>query len=230
MLDLIGPLIFGLAGSLHCLGMCGPLVLAYSLHLRPPGAHTRDALWPASARHHLAFHTGRLLTYGLLGALAAGITGIVDFHRFFAGLRGAVTLGGGALMVLFGLGLLSVVPVGLGRLRFPATGPLAAIFPVRLFSSKGVASKLLLGVAAGCLPCMLSFAMIVKAATTGRAILGFLTMVLFGLGTVPVLFFTGFSASLFSLRARLLGERVAAGTVIVMGLILIGKYLSSCCR
>jgi sulfite exporter TauE/SafE len=75
---------------------------------------------------------------------------------------------------------------------------------------------------------MLSFAMVVKAATTQNVLAGFLTMVIFGLGTVPALFLTGLSASLLSMKVRFLGERVAAVSVIVMGLILIfkgSKYL-----
>jgi sulfite exporter TauE/SafE len=63
--------------------------------------------------------------------------------------------------------------------------------------------------------------MIVKAAATGSVLSGFLTMLLFGAGTVPVLFFTGLSASLLSFKARILGERVAGGMVMAMGVMLI---------
>ncbi len=63
--------------------------------------------------------------------------------------------------------------------------------------------------------------MIIKAATTGNPMGGFLTMAFFGLGTVPVLFFTGLSASLLSVKIRLMGERIAALSVILMGSILI---------
>ena len=70
---------------------------------------------------------------------------------------------------------------------------------------------------------VLSWAMIVKAAVTGNPVAGFLSMVFFGFGTVPVLFFTGFSASIFSFRIRLAGERVAAISILVMGIILLLK-------
>ena len=74
---------------------------------------------------------------------------------------------------------------------------------------------------------MLSLSMMVKAATTGRPFLGFLTMLCFGLGALPALFFTGLSASLLSFRARILSERMAAAMAIVMGLILILKVLKA---
>jgi sulfite exporter TauE/SafE len=59
---------------------------------------------------------------------------------------------------------------------------------------------------------MLSWAMIIKAATTQSAVGGFFTMALFGLGTVPALFATGLSASMLSVKMRFLGERVAWGS------------------
>ena len=65
--------------------------------------------------------------------------------------------------------------------------------------------------------------MIVKAASTGNPLTGFLIAASFGLGTVPALFFTGLSASLLSLKARFFGERLAAVSVILMGMILIFK-------
>ena len=226
MFDLLAPLIVGFAGSLHCLGMCGPLVVAYSLHMRQvPREGTPDVaqLWSRGIAHHLAFHTGRILCYGLLGALASALAYAAGFGQFFAGLKSGVSLAGGLLMVLFGLALLKVISVPLFSL--PSFGPHSLFgrgLP-RLFASDRIASKWALGFAAGFLPCMLSMAMIVKAATTASPVHGFMTMALFGLGTVPALFFTGLSASLLTLRVRLTGERVAACSVIVMGIILLVK-------
>src|SRR5271157_1836458 len=109
MLDLLAPLIVGFAGSLHCLGMCGPLVVAYSLHMRPTspdGAPDVTQLWSKGVAHHLVFHAGRIVCYGLLGALASALGYMANFSQFFAGLRSSVILGGGLLMVLFGFMLL----------------------------------------------------------------------------------------------------------------------------
>jgi sulfite exporter TauE/SafE len=222
ILDLIGPLFIGFVGSLHCLGMCGPLVMAYSLHIRPAGGRPMEisSLWSKGLSHHIAFHLGRLFTYGLLGALSAGLAHLVEFNQFFSDLRGGVTLGGGILMVLFGLVLLKVIP-----LRVPSVGKgsfFSRLFPA-LFQSQSLPSKLALGVATGFLPCMLSWAMIIKAATTQNPIMGFFTMAFFGLGTIPVLFFTGLSASLLTLKIRFFGERAAALSVMAMGFILLLK-------
>ncbi len=224
--DLAWAFLTGLAGSLHCLGMCGPIVILYSVHLQPeaplsPGQIRKP--WSKGLVHHAAFQSGRLTTYALLGALAAGVVHMAGFSRYLLGMRSLVALAGGAAMIGFGLILMKVIP-----LRITAAGPAGAStifgrFMKPLFVKDGIGSKWFLGFCAGFLPCMLSWAMVIEAASTGHVLAGFSVMLLFGLGTVPVLFVTGLSASIFTLRARLAGERIAAVSVIVMGFILLMK-------
>jgi len=231
MLDLLAPLVIGFVGSLHCLGMCGPLVMAYSLHAgkpRDPNAPEVTSLWRNSLAHHLSFHLGRVFTYGLLGALAATLAHLASFNQFFSALRSALTMSGGILMILLGLVLLGVLPWPFSTTTLSAApGSFMARRASSLLRSQRPASKVALGGITGFLPCMLSWAMIIQAATMQSPVGGFLTMFAFGLGTVPALFFTGLSASLLSLRVRFLGERAAAVSVIVMGLILVYKGASS---
>jgi hypothetical protein len=226
LFDLFAPFVVGLVGSLHCLGMCGPLILAYSLHLQ----HPQERLSTGSSNvhggmlYHLLFHGGRLLTYGFLGALAAGLFYMANLALFFKEFRGGFTMLGGVLMILFGLVILKVV-------RLPAfatwvddgKGVAGIGWVTSFFHSKRLVSKVALGLATGFLPCGLSWAMIAKAAATQQVLLGFLTMIAFGMGTIPILLMTGVSASLFSLRMRLLGERLSGLSVILMGLILVYK-------
>lgn len=227
--DLAWAFFTGLAGSLHCLGMCGPLVVAYSLHLKPQASGAASPMnpWSSGTRHHLAFHLGRTATYCILGLLAAGLVNLGVGNALLMKTRSVAVLVGGTLMVVLGLILLRAMP-----LRFPSvnssgqTGALLNRFIGERLASQAPASGLLLGMAAGFLPCMLSWAMVIKAATAGSLLAGFSTMFIFGLGTVPALFFTGFFASLFSLRARLAGERAAALSLIVMGVILAWKGAS----
>jgi sulfite exporter TauE/SafE len=227
MFDLIASLVIGFVGSLHCLGMCGPLVMAYSLHvgkLRNPKAPELTSLWRNGLAHHLSFHLGRVFTYGLLGALAATLAHLASFSQFLSGLRSVLTMSGGILIVLLGLVLLGVLPLPFSTTGLSASpGAFIARWASSLFRSQRPASKAALGFLTGFLPCMLSWAIIIKAATMPSLLGGFLTMFAFGLGTVPALFFTGLSASLLSLRVRFLGERAAAVSIIAMGLILLYK-------
>ena len=222
--DLFPSFIVGLIGSLHCLGMCGPLIVAYSLHLAGPGTAAVPAGIKAGIGHHIFFHAGRLATYGFMGALGAGLFYVANLTVFFKQFRGGGTLIGGVLMILLGLVLLKILPLPGFLMRLCGEkGMIGSGSAASLLQGKQSTSKVGLGVATGFLPCGLSWAMIVKAAATQNIPMGFLTMVAFGLGTVPVLFLTGMSASFISIRVRLLGERVAALSVILMGLILVYK-------
>jgi uncharacterized protein len=212
--DLIGPFLFGLVGSVHCLGMCGPLILAYSLR---PDRAGRVRL--GKIRSQTSFHTGRLLTYCALGGLAGGLTRIPGLDEFLGGLRGGVAVAGGIVLVFLGLHMVGVIR--LPRISTAAPSLVGSRLFARVFSARGPFSGVAVGVVVGFLPCVLTSVMIVKAATTGSVLLGFLTMFLFGLGTVPVLFLTGLSASFLSLKTRLVGQRLAAALVIVMGLVLV---------
>ena len=216
----------GLAGSLHCLGMCGPLVVAYSLQFQTNGrtGSISAGPWERGFTHHLFFHLGRLLTYGLLGAFGAWLVRVGGLWESVLSLRTAATFGGGVLMLLFGLILVKAVPLpSFSAMLSGQAGRSLNKLIRRSLASQSLSSKGLLGCAAGFLPCMLSWAVIVKAAASGNPAEGFFFMVFFGLGTLPVLFFTGFSASILSFRIRLAGERVAALSIIAMGIILLLK-------
>ena len=218
----------GLVGSLHCLGMCGPLVVAYSLQLNPKGSADpsprASGPWRGGMKHHLMFHLGRTAVYGILGAAAAGFMSLGLGNALLMKARSVAVLAGGAMMVILGLILLKAIPA---HFRYTDSSEPKGAFLNRFIGARLAASTpasgLVLGMAAGFLPCMLSWAMVIKAATTGSVAAGFSTMVSFGLGTAPALFFTGFTASLFSLRMRLAGERVAALSLVLMGVILSWK-------
>jgi uncharacterized protein len=227
--DFLWAFFTGLAGSLHCLGMCGPLVIAYGLHLAPASiqAGRPSRAWAAGFAHHAAYQGGRIGAYGLLGAIGAGLIHFGTLGTSLQGLLVPVTITGGLLMVLFGFASLKVVPVGFfSGPSEDREGSLLNRFMSRHVASPGFAPKVALGFATGFLPCMLSWAMIVRAALTADIAGGFLLMLFFGLGTTPALLFTGFIASLFSVKARLAGERLAGSSVIIMGLIMLWKGAS----
>jgi len=224
MNELVFPFTVGFLGSLHCLSMCGPLVLAYSLQARDSKDFvTGTVRCPLSAGllHHLAFHAGRLFTYGLLGALGAGLFQLASFQQVFTGLRGGMSMAGGFIMIILGLAFLRLLPLpaflGTGRLipDFIRQRLLPALFQAQQPGAKG-----LLGLLAGFMPCCLSWAMIAKAATEQEIVAGFFTMIAFGLGTMPALLAAGLFTSVLSLKLRLLGERLAAFAVIFMGIFL----------
>jgi uncharacterized protein len=223
--ELFTPLMIGFIGSLHCLGMCGPLVLAYSIHLRDPSCSAQPngfSLLQKGLIFHLAFHLGRLTTYGLLGGLAAGLFQAGQLSRLFFDIGNGLMYFGGALLIFFGMVLLKVLPLPAFLVALSgASGSMISARVPSLLHSRTPGSKFALGLATGFVPCCLSWAMIVTAATTQSPSKGFLTMVAFGLGTLPALFLVGFSTSFLSMKVRFLGERVAALSVTAMGVVLI---------
>lgn len=232
----------GLLGSLHCIGMCGPLVLAFSIHVKTPSSTGQAAEAAQDGRagalglsgavprllafqavpHHLAFHSGRILSYGVLGAVFAALFESLEVHEFAAQYRGGFFILSGLLLVALGLVLLRLIPVPSFLVRLSSAGPLGRTMAV-LANSRNLASRVGLGLAAGLLPCGLTWAMLVTAASTLDPAKGFLTMTSFGLGTTPLLLLTGVAASFISAKTRLLGEKAAAVAVIAMGLALLAK-------
>lgn len=197
----------GFVGSVHCLGMCGPLV-AIAEGMRPG----RWTPWSA-----LPLHAGRVTTYALMGTLA-GLLGLVLHRSALAlGLRGLAYFLGGAAMILFALVLLDWLPWrGALHVSQSAVGRF-----VRALASRHPLSGFALGLQWGLLPCGLVWAMLPVAATTGSALGGAATMVAFGLGTVPALLLAGGMAGLIGPRLRRLMPHIAATIVLLLGALLL---------
>lgn len=208
-------LLTGLAiGFGHCIGMCGPLVISFSLRLKG-----RKTTLP-----HALYHCGRILTYSILGA-AMGAGG--SFVVVAASLRtvqvGAMFFAGG-LVIVMGLSMGGWLPrLGLFKDRFNISGRLASLFG---WLSQGRSDLLYLptGLVLGLLPCGPVYTALLGAARAGmqaptiyHALLtGGALMSAFGLGTVPALFLVGKLAGSGWLRFR--DSIYKAGAVLMIGL------------
>lgn len=212
----------GLVSSLHCIQMCGPVVVSFSLSL----SH-RKASQQAFA--HLAYNVGRVVTYGLLGAVA-GLTGqVFDLAGKLAGVENIVAIVAGALMILAGLLMLDLLPHRFLKRFDPLLYASQFLKPLgKRISSPTIASKFALGLMLGFLPCGLIYAALLKAMATGTALAGSLTMMAFGLGTTGALFALGVVSSAFSLKLARLnasgwGSRLTAISVALLGAVLIWR-------
>jgi hypothetical protein len=221
----------GLASGLHCLGMCGPIVLAYGLPL-PKGRRLRA---------HVSYHAGRILTYMLLGALAGAVGGALGLLGRMAGLATGARIFAGAAMILAGLLMAGLFPLnGLvrigggswfsrtaGRLLRPGNanfriGDLGSANPEIGVPS---ANKFFLGLLLGFLPCGLVYAALLKALETAGALAGALTMLAFGLGTAAALGGMGLISSLAGPWLGRWSNRLAPGFIMLAGAILLWRGL-----
>ncbi len=208
--NLIVAFITGLISSVgHCLGMCGGIVAIYSAR-RPAltGANPGFATRVASL---LPVHAGRITTYALLGAAVGAAGAILEQVGGLAGWQGAFSILVGGVMLLIGLSLLGILPpleVALASLTGSPMGRMKG-----LFGSSSAWSSLALGLLWGLLPCGLVFAMLMNAASTQTIWGGALTMIAFGLGTIPTLL--GFGLASGALAPQLRGRLMQVAALII---------------
>ena len=226
MVDLLLMTSLGFLGSFgHCLGMCGPLTVAFSLGA---GVGVGDApnRW-AALRFHLLLNGGRMASYALVGGLIGGLGSVLVAGGHMAGLgsdlRRAMALLTGSLLVWFGL--MQVSPGLLPRLPFlhPLQGQ---ALHQRLMQAMGKVADgrhwwtpAALGLVWGLVPCGFLYAAQIKAAETTQANAGALTMLAFGLGTLPMMVGIGFSASWLSQDRRSQLFRLGGWITLIIGLI-----------
>jgi hypothetical protein len=217
MMNLLAAFFLGLAGSLHCAAMCGPLVLAVNWARRPDPANPA-APGGAGLLQNIAYHAGRLVTYALLGS----VSGLMGAAIVLAGFQRWISIAAGGL-VLFGAlvwfrgrgaGIAGGI-VGFVKTRF---GP--------LLRSRTLGGAALLGGLNGLLPCGLVYMACAAAAAAGGVTGGVATMLAFGLGTAPMLLAMGLAGRAVRWSNPLALRRMVLACVTVVGLLLIVRGLS----
>ncbi|MEZ4806070.1 MAG: sulfite exporter TauE/SafE family protein [Flavobacteriales bacterium] len=204
---IVGAFILGIAGSAHCIGMCGPIALAVPSVGRG---------WPGRLGNTVILNSGRLVTYILLGAAFGAFGRGLEL----IGLQRWVSIIGGSLL------LISVVLPGVAR-KFDPSGNIG----MRISRVKGLLARNLrrtsaealffTGVLNGLLPCGLVYAAAMIAAVSGSVTHGILTMLLFGLGTWPALIALRMSGALLGVRARKVLRTAAPAVLACVALLMI---------
>lgn len=196
----------GVLGAIHCVGMCGGLIMACGV--RCGGGFSFS----------LVYNTGRVLSYMVLG-LVMGLLGKTLLEAGLPGrFQGALPIVAGVFMILIGLELLGYLPAGLKRF-------FTGLFPSsvsRALTGGGIKKKrpaaFVLGMLNGLIPCGLIYAVGVKAASTADPVKGMFIMASLGAGTFLPLLFTGSLTGVMGrLRAGLL-TTVSSVLIIALGI------------
>lgn len=207
MLDpapLASAFMLGLLGAAHCLGMCGGLVGALGLKQQNAG----------HAGYLLAYNIGRILSYmiaglivGLFGFWLSQQLGAAVFLRYFAAL----------MLILLGLylgqwfnGLAPIERLG-GRL-WKWIQPLSG----KLLPVKSTGTAILVGMVWGWLPCGLVYSALIYASAVSSPITSALTMLCFGLGTLPAMLATGLLSKKLSGLIRQGWFRAGTGLLMIL--------------
>lgn len=185
---LIPAFLIGAIGSVHCVGMCGPLALSIPV--------TNNSFWP-KLFSTLLYNGGRVFTYTILGGLFGTIGATFAFFGFQQWL--SVLLG---VLILFYLFLPEKGKVLQG------TNTLVTLFSRlrsslgRLFVQKNYKSLFFIGLLNGLLPCGLVYMAVAGAVATASIVKSSLFMAAFGLGTLPMMWGISFFGSFINFTAR----------------------------
>jgi len=215
--EFLSVFVLGLVSSIHCVQMCGPIVLSYSLPLAGGGASQRQLNLA-----HLSYNLGRVTTYSALGALAGAAGGAIGLAGRLAGIAHGGRIAAGVAMIAAGVYLTGLVRRSdLIRIDSPVIGARLARSGKRFMLSVRPTSKFRLGLLLGFLPCGLVYATLLKAVDAGSAWGGAFTMLAFGLGTSLALGATGLASTAFGWRPGRWSNALAGASIMFAGALLI---------
>lgn len=177
-LTYFGFLMMGLSvGFGHCIGMCHPFVLYVS------GRFVGDRRGYASLFiPHVKYNLGRITTYSLLGFIAGFAGDMMQVVGRLVGIQKGAAIAAGIFLVLYGV--LSFIGYNfMNRLEHKLAGG-AFVERIKKLQPKSAYTT---GVVLGFLPCGPLYGMIIASASSASAVRGFLSMLLFGLGTAAAM-------------------------------------------
>lgn len=204
----------GFLGSGHCLGMCGALVSGYFMKA---GKHN-------SYLPYIAYQFSRIFVYTMIGVLAASMGVVLVSSGLFGKIQSLIQIVMGSIVILLAFGVLGWIPWQ-GSLRLIPLNLLRKGYATA--SQKGpLLGAMLAGTLNGLMPCMLTFAMAVKAATATSLWEGGALMLAFGAGTLPMMLFISVAFGKISAKLRGFMFKSAAVIMLVMGLNTINNGIS----
>ena len=213
----------GFLGSFgHCVGMCGPLTVAFSL-----SGQQEKPKWQQQLYFHTLLNLGRIISYVLVGAAIGAIGSIAIASGQIAGIgseiRRWLAMLTGIVLILFGLSQINPQFIPRLPLLHPlthgkwhdrlSTGMVKLSLQTRWWTPAG------LGLVWGLMPCGFLYAAQIKAAETGHLWQGAATMLAFGLGTLPMMLGVGVSTSFLSRDRRSQLFRLGGWITVAIGAI-----------
>ncbi len=199
--------VIGLVTSVHCIAMCGGINLSQCIP--QPDVNSPNKF--AALRPSFLYNLGRVISYTAVGAIVGALGSVVSFS---GALKGIVQLLAGVFMVIMGLNMLGIFP-WLRKL----TPRMPRAFARGINKQKaGSNSPLYVGLLNGLMPCGPLQAMQLYALSTASPIKGALSMLLFSLGTVPLMFGLGALSSVLSKKFTHKVMAVGAVLVVVLGM------------
>lgn len=199
-------LILGLSSSFHCIGMCGPIAMAIPLN--------RKSNWSLSLGI-VAYNLGRILTYTTLGIIVGNIGLTIETF----GIMQWISILAGIGLILFAWKKV------IGRLL-----PFSGNSKITSFISKSIGKVMrsqssfklpLLGMLNGLLPCGMVYVALTNAILAGSPVNGALSMLFFGIGTIPAMFAIAYFANKITSSLRQKINTAIPYVLTIVGLLIV---------
>ncbi len=205
--------IVGLLTSLHCIAMCGGINISQTVVKGDAPKTVKDKLFPS-----LLYNLGRVISYTVIG----GIVGAIGSAFSLSGSgKAVVSFIAGGFMVIMGLNMLNVFP-WLRRLQPRLPKSLGKL----INNGKRGKGPLIVGLLNGLMPCGPLQTMQIYAFGTGSFLGGALSMLVFSLGTVPLMFGLGALSSFLTSKFTKNMMKISALLVLVLGVVMFGRGLA----
>ena len=207
----------------HCIGMCGPIVVSFSLNLREKSIHIP----------HLLYHLGRIITYAILGGVVAAAGSLTMITADIDAIQKGVMIFTGALIMLMGSAMAGWIPLGTIFRDHSSLGGIISKGYGKLLNLQSTLIYLPLGLLLGLLPCGPVYTALLGSARAGMeagstqhgVLTGMGLMAAFGLGTVPALYLAAKLADMGWLKSRAIIYKAGAVLMIFVGFIFIIKAI-----
>ena len=203
----------GLLSSMHCIGMCGSIIGTLTLSLKPEIRNKKSTLLPYVFNYNL----GRICSYTLAGFIVGflGTLFVLPFgseygHRILQILSAIVMVSAGLYLAGWFPRFAYIERIGVHFWK------LIEPFGRKLMPVSSYSQAYLFGLVWGWLPCGLVYAALALAATTGNAVHSGLTMLAFGLGTLPAVVGIGIMTGLLTRLAKVKRFKQAVGLLLIL--------------
>lgn len=208
---LIAVFLIGLLGGVHCVGMCGGIVSALSAQPVVRAGHA-----PSAFPLHLAYNLGRISSYALAGAIMGAVGSLGLLLNHLLPIQMALYVAANLMLIALGFYLCGITQSlafseRMGQWLWRRLQP----YTKRFLPARTVAQAYPLGLLWGWLPCGMVYGVLSTALLAGSASRGALTMLAFGLGTLPNLLLAGLLLTRLRAITRSPYVRMASGLLVI---------------
>jgi len=201
----------GLLTGFHCIGMCGPIAIALPLNKKTWGTRIFSALW---------YNIGRTITYASLGV----IFGILGAGFSLAGFQKWISIIMGVFMIA------SVLFPKINHMLYRGTGDSKIMNSIKkqlakYFQRASYKSLFITGLLNGLLPCGMVYMALAGAIGVGSLQGAVLFMILFGLGTIPMMFLLSMIGNFATIKLKHAINKIIPFVVVIVGALFILRGL-----